>query len=59
MTKHNLELGNVGALLNGVPDLWRIVAIDGETLTIESIKTPVKRLSTFASAFWCLLDSFD
>lgn len=52
-----LQIGNVGALTNGVPDLWRILAIDGETLTIEHISNG-RKISTFADCFWCLLDSF-
>lgn len=59
MTKHNLKIGNVGSLTNGVPHLWRIVAIDGDTLTIEQTDNTDKKLSTFADCFWCLLDKFE
>ena len=55
--KTPIKIGNVGALTNGIPDLWRVLAIDGETLTLEHIANG-RKLSTFADCFWPLLDSF-
>lgn len=52
-----LKIGNVGALTHGVDGLWRILEIDGETLTVEEIGNG-RKLSTFAENFWPLLDSF-
>lgn len=52
-----IKIGNVGALTNGVRGLWRVLAVDGDTLTIEHISEG-RKLSTFADCFWPLLDSF-
>jgi hypothetical protein len=52
-----LKIGNVGALTNGVEGLWRILTIDGETLTVQEIANG-RKISTFAENFWPLLDSF-
>lgn len=52
-----IKVGNVGALTNDTPDLWRVLAIDGQTLTLENIKNG-RKISTFANCFWPLLDSF-
>jgi hypothetical protein len=57
--KHILKIGNVGTLTNGVRGIWRIVAIDGNTLTLELTTNTKQRLSTMAVNFWCLLDSFE
>jgi hypothetical protein len=54
----NLKIGNVGALTNGAAGLWRIVAIDGETITVEQIGDG-RKMSTFIENFWPLLDSFN
>ena len=59
MTKHNLKTGNVGTLTNGVNGMWRIVAIDGNTLTLELTTNTLHTISTMACNFWCLLDSFE
>jgi hypothetical protein len=53
----NLKIGNVGALTNGVEGLWRILTIDGDTLTLEEIANG-RKISTFAENFWPLLNSF-
>jgi len=53
-----IKIGNVGALTNGVQGLWRVLAVDGDTLTIEHISER-RKLSTFANCFWPLLDSFE
>ena len=53
-----IQIGNVGALTNGVQGLWRVLAVDGDTITIEHISEG-RKLSTFADCFWCLLDSFE
>jgi hypothetical protein len=52
-----IKIGNVGALTNGVRGLWRVLAVDGDTLTIEHISEG-RTMSTFADCFWPLLDSF-
>lgn len=52
-----IKIGNVGALTNGAQGLWRVLAVDGDTLTIEHISEG-RTLSTFADCFWPLLDSF-
>lgn len=59
MTKHVLKIGNVGTLTNGVQGMWRIVAIDGNTLTLELTTNTLHTISTMAVNFWCLLDSFE
>ena len=53
-----IQIGNIGALTNGVQGLWRVLAVDGDTLTIENISEG-RKMSTFADCFWCLLDSFE
>lgn len=59
MTKHILKIGNVGTLTNGVQGMWRIIAVDGNTLTLELTTNTLHTISTMACNFWCLLDSFE
>jgi hypothetical protein len=57
MKTQEIKTGNVGALTNGVAGLWRILSIDGATLTLENIGNG-RKLCTVANNFWPLLDSF-
>ena len=57
MKNKAIAVGNVGALTHGVAGLWRVIAIDGATLTLEHIENG-RRLSTVAANLWVLLDSF-
>jgi hypothetical protein len=59
MTKHNIKIGNVGTLTNGVQGMWRVIAVDGNTLTLELTTNTPRTISTMAVNFWCLLDSFE
>ena len=58
MKKQSIATGNVGALTHGVAGLWRVLAIDGATLTLENIENG-RKLCTVAANFWALLDSFE
>jgi hypothetical protein len=58
MKKQEIKAGNVGALTYGVSGLWRVLAIDGQTLTLENIENK-RRLCTMAANRWVLLDSFE
>jgi len=57
MKKQIIAAGNVGALTHGVAGLWRVLSIDGATLTLENIENG-RKLCTVAGNFWPLLDSF-
>jgi hypothetical protein len=57
MKPQEIKTGNVGALTHGVAGLWRVLAVDGATLTLENIESG-RQLCTVAGNFWPLLDSF-
>ena len=58
MKTQEIKAGNVGALTHGVSGLWRVLSIDGKTLTLENIENG-RRLCTVAANLWVLLDSFE
>jgi hypothetical protein len=59
MKQHTIKTGNVGTLTNGVLGMWRVIAVDGNTLTLELTTNTLHTISTMAENFWCLLDEFN
>jgi len=55
-----IQVGNVGALTNGVQGLWIVDTIwqTDEVLILHSLEDETKQTEAYIDEFWPLLDSF-